>query len=184
MNPLWLSDRSPASVDQYLLPHERRVITLREHPAKLLGPLSLSLAGLVAAGLVTTGVIHPGTDALGVSWAACSVLLLYALVRMAAWYGRYFAVTNTRMIIIAGTLTRELAMIPLKKITDMSFRRSMSGRLLGYGTFFIEVAGEGQMLRKLSYMPYPEQVYLEITDMLFPADQEEYAQEPEPEEFK
>jgi Bacterial PH domain len=181
MNLLWLSDRSPASVNQYLLPHERRVVTLREHPAKLLGPLTVSVAGL--ASLITAGAIHGGTVLVATS-AACLVLLLYALTRVTAWYGAYFVVTDARMIIIAGLLARELAMVPLSQITDMSFQRSMLGRLLGYGTFFIELAGEGQMLRKLSYMPYPEQIFLEIADLVFPADPEEYAQEPDPEEFK
>ena len=39
----------PTSVDRYLLPDERSVITVRMHPAALAGPLVLACGGLVAA---------------------------------------------------------------------------------------------------------------------------------------
>ncbi len=41
----------PTSVDRYLLPDERFVITVRMHPAVLAGPLVLACGGPVAARL-------------------------------------------------------------------------------------------------------------------------------------
>jgi uncharacterized membrane protein YdbT with pleckstrin-like domain len=184
MNLLSLIDQSPASIYQFLLPHERSVITVRMHPAKLLGPLSLSLAGFAAAGLVTTGVIHGGAAVLSITWATCLILLLYFLVQVAAWSVMNLVVTNTRMIFITGLLVRKMSMIPLRQITDMDLKRSNPGRLLGYGTFLVELAGKDQVQRKMNYMPYPEQIFLELAELMFPANEEEDAPEPEPGEFR
>ena len=60
-------------------------------------------------------------------------------------------------------------MMPLTKVTDMSFRRSFAGRLLGYGEFIVESAGQDQALRNVEFIPYPEQLYLLICGMLFPS---------------
>jgi hypothetical protein len=44
----------------------------------------------------------------------------------------------------------------------MSFQRSALGRLLGYGEFIVESAGEEQALRTIDFLPYPDQLYLEV----------------------
>jgi hypothetical protein len=59
-------------------------------------------------------------------------------------------------------------MMPLAKVTDMSFQRSISGRMLGYGEFVLESAGQDQAFRVVNYLPYPEQLYLEVCSMIFP----------------
>jgi len=58
-------------------------------------------------------------------------------------------------------------MMPLTKVTDMSFNRPPMGRLLGYGTFIVESAGQDQALRTINHLPYPEQLYLEVCGLLF-----------------
>ena len=59
-------------------------------------------------------------------------------------------------------------MMPLVKVTDMSFQRSSLGRLLGFGEFILESAGQDQALRNIDHVPYPEQLYLEVTGILYP----------------
>jgi hypothetical protein len=54
-------------------------------------------------------------------------------------------------------------------VTDMTFQRSFPGRVFGYGTFVLESAGQGQALSKVDFIPYPEQLYLEVCDLLFPS---------------
>ena len=44
----------PATVYRILLPHERRVITVRFHPAILIRPVAWTLGGLAIAGLLST----------------------------------------------------------------------------------------------------------------------------------
>jgi hypothetical protein len=50
----------------------------------------------------------------------------------------------------------------------MSFRRSAMGRVFGYGEFIVESAEQGQALRSVNFLPYPEQLYLQVCDLLFP----------------
>jgi uncharacterized membrane protein YdbT with pleckstrin-like domain len=155
---------APASVNRYLLPHERSCITVRLHPAELAGPLILVSGGLVAAGELTRRSVRPK-----IVWGAYLSVLLYFLQRVAAWQATYFTVTDRRLILVSGLVVRKVAMMPLAKVTDMSFRRSALGRLLGYGEFIVESAGEEQALRSISFLPYPEQLYLQVCDLLFPA---------------
>ena len=58
-------------------------------------------------------------------------------------------------------------MMPLTKVTDMSFQRSTLGRILGYGEFILESAGQDQALRVVDHIPYPEQLYLEVCGLIF-----------------
>ena len=92
-----------------------------------------------------------------------------ALWLAASWSVDYFVVTSRRMILTSGLLTRKVAMMPLNKVTDMSFQRTFPGRLFGYGEFILESAGQDQALRNIPYIPYPEQLYLEVCDLLFPS---------------
>jgi hypothetical protein len=58
-------------------------------------------------------------------------------------------------------------MMPLAKVTDMSFERSAWGRILGYGEFILESAGQNQALDRVNHLPYPEQLYLEVCGLIF-----------------
>jgi membrane protein YdbS with pleckstrin-like domain len=163
-------DSGPASVNKYLLPHEHQVITVRKHPAVLIGPITLALGGLVVAVVLGTTVLAHIKTGLTVLIVAVVLLLLNLGFRTLAWSVDYFAVTSDRMLEASGLVTRKIAMMPLVKVTDMSFRRSFLGRLLGYGEFILESAGQDQALRNIDHVPYPEQLYLEICALIFPAD--------------
>jgi uncharacterized membrane protein YdbT with pleckstrin-like domain len=76
-------------------------------------------------------------------------------------------VTSQRLLLATGILTRNINMMPLSKVTDMSFKRSAMGRLLGYGEFVVESAGQDQALRNVDHLPYPEQLYLEVCGLIF-----------------
>ena len=156
--------RVPAEVNRYLLPQERSCIVVRKHPAELAGPLILVVGGLVAAGELTRRSVRPK-----IVWGGYLSVLLYSLERVAAWQATYFAVTDVRMVLVSGFMVRKVAMMPLARVTDMSFRRSALGRLLGYGEFIVESAGEEQALRSIDFLPYPEQLYLEVCGLVFPA---------------
>jgi uncharacterized membrane protein YdbT with pleckstrin-like domain len=160
-------DSAPASVNRYLLPHETQVITVRRHPAVLMQPVALVLGGLIVAGVLSN---MAGTAGSAVSWIwwAWLILLAWFVWKVAEWSVDYFVITNQRMILTTGLITRKVAMMPLTKVTDMGFQRSITGRVLGYGTFVLESAGQEQALRTVDYLPYPEQLYLEVCEMIFP----------------
>ena len=157
----------PASVNRYLLPHERSCITVRKHPAVLARPLIL-VSGLVSGGLVAARKVTSCSVRPEIVWGASLPVLLYFLQRVAAWRATYFTVTDMRMILVSGFVVRKVAMMPLAKVTDMSFQRSAMGRVFGYGEFIVESADQEQALRSVNFLPYPEQLYLEVCGLLFP----------------
>jgi len=139
----------------------------------LLGPIGLVLAGLVVAGLLSSSVAHGNGGALDIIWLAWSLLLLRLIWKVANWSVDYFVVTSQRMLLVTGLVLRRVAMMPLTKVTDMTFKRSATGRLLGYGEFVVESAGQDQALSNVPFVPYPEQLYLEVCGLIFPSKKDE-----------
>lgn len=165
------SKSGPASVNKYLLPRENQVITVRKHPAVLIGPIAITLAVVLAALVLGSTVLLHVAHAWLVLLIICAITLGYLGFKAWEWAEDYFVVTSQRLLEASGTFTRKVAMMPLTKVTDMSFQRSQSGRLFGYGTFILESAGQDQALRRIDHVPYPEQLYLEIMNLIFPAEQ-------------
>ncbi|MBV9095548.1 MAG: PH domain-containing protein [Streptosporangiaceae bacterium] len=161
------TDTVPPSLNRFLLPYERHVISVREHPARLIPPSLAVLAGLAFAGWLTSSVTHGNSTALLVIWGAWGVLVLWAVTRVAEWWVHYFAVTSQRLMVASGLLVRKVNMIPLNKVTDVEFRRTQTGRLLGYGEFEVLAPGMGDKLRNIRFLPYPEQLYLEVCGLMF-----------------
>jgi uncharacterized membrane protein YdbT with pleckstrin-like domain len=158
----------PAAVNRYLLPHEHQVITVRKHPAILIGPSALALGGLLVAAVLTATILHGNSLLVFIVWIGWIFLFLRMVWKTINWAVDFFVVTSQRMLLTSGVLTRKVGMMPLSKVTDMSFRRSFAGRLFGYGEFIVESAGQDQALSRIDHIPYPEQLYLEVCGMLFP----------------
>ena len=176
------TDTVPASVNRYLLPHERQVISVHEHPAVLIGPIALVLLGLAIAGFLSNTVTHGNSTAILIIWGAWVLLLLWFAFKVWDWSVNYFVVTSHRLILAKGFVVRKIGMLPLTKVTDMSFQRTTIGRILGYGEFIVESAGQDQALRNVKFIPYPEQLYLEVCGLIFkdeeqPADAGDVASE-------
>ena len=161
------TDTVPASVNRYLLPHERQVISVHQHPAVLIGPIFWVLLGLAVAGWLSNAVAHGNTTFILVIWILWSILLLRLAWKILEWSLTYFVITSQRLLLSQGFLIRRVDMMPLTKVTDMSFNRSAKGQLLGFGEFVVESAGQDQALRHIEYLPYPEQLYLEVCGLIF-----------------
>ncbi len=171
------SSTGPAAVSKYLLPREVQVATVRQHPAVLLASGGQALAGLLVAGLLSLTVFKHNHLLLAIVWIAWAVLLLRLIWKAINWAVDYFVITSQRLMLTTGLLTRKVAMMPMSKVTDMSFQRSFGGRLLGYGELIVESAGQNQALDRVPYIPYPEQLYLLVCGILFPAGAEEPSDE-------
>lgn len=161
--------RGPVAVSKYLLPREVQVATVRQHPAVLLAVGAQTLAGLLVAGVLSATIAHSTQLFLAILWIAWAVLLLRLIWKAINWAVDYFVITTERLLLTTGLLTRKVAMMPLSKVTDMSFQRSFAGRILGYGELIVESAGQNQALDRVPYIPYPEQLYLLVCGMLFPS---------------
>jgi hypothetical protein len=156
-----------AAVDKYLLPREVRVATVRRHPAVLLVPSAQAVGGLLVAAVLSATVLRGHTLFAGIIWAGWVVLLVNLIWKAINWAVDYFVITSERILLTSGVFTRSVAMMPLSKVTDMSFHRSFAGRLLGFGEFVVESAGQDQALRKIDHIPYPEQLYLVVCGRIF-----------------
>jgi Bacterial PH domain len=163
----WL-DLSLASNKQYLLPHERSLAMVRRHPAILLRALIPLAAALAAASLMSAGTIPVSGTILGLAWGGCGLLAAVALAAFMKWCDSIFLITDSRLLLTHGLLIHKVDMIQLAELDNLSFSRSLSGRAIGYGVISLVPAEPQQTLRKVKYVPYPEQLYLLVTEMLFP----------------
>jgi membrane protein YdbS with pleckstrin-like domain len=164
------TDTVPSSVNRYLLPHERQVITVHQHPAVLIIPIFWVFLGLAIAGLLSNSLAHGNGYAILVIWILWGIVFLRLVVKAVEWVRTYFVVTSQRMLLTTGLVTHKVNMMPLVKVTDMSFQRTATGRILGYGEFIVESAGQDQALSHIRFLPYPEQLYLEVCGLIFKED--------------
>jgi uncharacterized membrane protein YdbT with pleckstrin-like domain len=161
------TDRVPASVNRYLLPHERQVVSVHQHPAVLSGRSFLVLVGFVIAAWLSISVAPGNGTALLIIWLLWGLLLVRLAVKIVDWSLNYFVVTSQRLLLAQGFIVRKVNMMPLAKVTDMSFQRTVVGQILGYGEFIVESAGQDQALRNIRFLPHPEQLYLEVCGLIF-----------------
>jgi uncharacterized membrane protein YdbT with pleckstrin-like domain len=161
------TDTVPASVGKYLLPYERHVISVREHPVVLAGRALAVLAGLAVAGWLSSSLTKGNTTGLLVIWILWGVLLVWLVVKIIEWWVQYFVVTSKRLVTTTGVLLRRVNAIPLDKITDIEFRQSQIGRLFGFGTFEVFAQGQDLRMRTFRFLPYPGQLYLEVSGLIF-----------------
>ncbi len=131
MRLIWGAD-PPASVNRYLLPDEHQLICVRQHPAVLLGPITLTTAGLLVAVLLT--IVAPiSSTGLSIIWLAWGVVLLWMVSKMAVWSVNYLVVTSGRMFIVQGLMNRKLSTMLFSDVIDLNLRRSLLGHVFGYG---------------------------------------------------
>ena len=86
-------------------------------------------------------------------------LALVAVVRFTVltilWWIERIVITDKRVMLAQGFIVHKVGMMPLGKVTDLTFERSIGGRMLGYGTLIVESAGQIQALNRIDYMPRP-----------------------------
>ena len=83
------------------------------------------------------------------------------------WHHNWFVATDKRLLLRYGIITHKVAMMPLIKVTDMSYVRSIPGQFLGYGRFVLESAGQDQALREVKWVPHPDETYRDICAEIF-----------------
>ena len=82
------------------------------------------------------------------------------------WSVDRIVVTDQRIFEVSGVLTRKVASMPLTRVTDMTYRRSLLGRILGYGDLIVESAGQDQALSRIERLPHPDDFYRTITSLI------------------
>jgi hypothetical protein len=160
-------------IDSYLPPQERGFFIMRRHPASFLGPCCLLVMAAVAAGLLTAGTLSVNLIAVGGTWVACALLLLASLIATGAWYSTFLVITERRLLFIDRRGGGKVITVLEARPSGLIFRRSLPGRLIGYGTFVVNRNGQAAAPRKARYLPYPDMLYLEICGLMFPYKENE-----------
>jgi len=140
---------------RYLLDDERIVIAMHQHWGKVAEPVATTLATLVPVVWLDTAMPLHARVVANLAWWAWFAVVGRMTWRLLQWRHDWFVATDRRLILTYGMLTHKVAMMPLMKVTDMSYSRSPMGRLLGYGRFLMESAGQEQALRKVNWVPPP-----------------------------
>lgn len=153
-------------ITQYLIPSESHAIEVRHHWAFLGTPI-LATIGFWLGGLIALAL----TIDLPILRTTFVFFLLFSLLwltwQVTEWWFERFVVTDRRVLLLTGVFTKKVAVMPLAKVTDLTYERSIPGRLLGYGAFIIESAGQQQALRRIEYIPEPLALYHEVSSLLF-----------------
>lgn len=163
------SARARKDIEKYLLPHEDWEIITQRHPAVLIVPTLKFLPALLVGGwLLILDPQNRVTSSIGLL-VILGALGYYAL-RVAEWWMRHFIVTKRRVLLTSGVIVRTVTLLPLRRITDLTWQETLGGQLFGYGTFRFESAGQDQALRHLTYVPKAQTVYQDISALLFGRD--------------
>jgi membrane protein YdbS with pleckstrin-like domain len=164
-----LPSRASKDAAKYLLDDEEPVLTKRRHWAVLIEPTAKVLPAFVVGGwLFLLDPSNPVTTTAGL--AVLVVALGYYALRVAEWWMRHFIVTKRRVLLTSGVIVRTVTLLPLRRITDLTWQETLVGQVLGYGTFRFESAGQDQALRHLTYMPDAQGLYREVSRLLFSSD--------------
>jgi membrane protein YdbS with pleckstrin-like domain len=164
-----LTDEPSTLVARYLFPTERYRGEWRRHVIHLSTPISVGVGATIMFGL-GSGLMQ---SYLSLPWLVTLAILTWLIVmawvawQIAYWHFDRFILTNKRVMSIHGIITRHVAMMPLLRVTDMKYEQSPLGRVLNYGTFVIESAGQDQALREIPYLPNPNELYLRVVEEMY-----------------
>ena len=163
-SPRWGKD-----AEKYLLADEKPVVATRRHWAVLARPAVRGLPVLVAGGWLLQ--VDPGnrvTSTLGL--LAVLGALVHLALHVAEWRVRHLLITRRRVLLTSGVLIRTVAIMPLRRITDLTWKETFFGQLLGYGTFRFESAGQNQGLDVITFMPHAGALYKRLSELMFRED--------------
>ena len=157
-------DTVPGSIYEHLLPNERYVIHVRQHPG-ILVPVAGTAAG-VSLVAIAVSIVHSGPAAAKyVVWLVTVLLILRFLVSLRRWATSYIVITNYRFLLFSG----KIAASPLADlkvlVTETSGLLGKLGRF-GYGRFTIGPDGPNQLI--IDYIRRLAELELLVNNLLYP----------------
>ncbi|HEX8347884.1 MAG TPA: PH domain-containing protein [Actinoplanes sp.] len=163
-----LEDEPSNLVARYLFPTERYRGEWKRHWIHLSTPLLVGIGVTLILGYLAGFFAKQNVDGL----TTVAVLIWVGVMGWVTWevfdwYYDRFILTNKRVMVVSGIITRKVAMMPLLRVTDMKYEQSPLGRLLNYGTFVLESAGQDQALREVKHLPNPNELYLRVVEEMY-----------------
>lgn len=155
-------------VARYLFPTEKFRGEWNKHWIHLVKEFLIGAAATFIMGWLAGFLHRHNEDALVtvtvIIWLG---VMFYVGWRLLDWWYDRFILTNKRIMVVNGLVTRTVGMMPLARVTDMKYEQSPLGRMLNYGTFVVESAGQDQALRTVKPLPNPNSLYLSIVEEMY-----------------
>jgi membrane protein YdbS with pleckstrin-like domain len=163
-----LDDEPSKHVARYLFPTEKFRGEWKRHWIQLAREFAIGAVATVLMGYVTGWLTKHHYDSVRTAVLAIwAVIIIWVAFKVADWWFDRFILTNKRVMVVSGIFTRNVAMMPLLRVTDMKYVQSPLGRLLSYGNFELESAGQDQALRNIKNLPNPNELYLRIVEEMY-----------------
>ncbi|CAN5684949.1 hypothetical protein BH18ACT15_BH18ACT15_02100 [soil metagenome] len=154
--------------ERYLARGESVVLVVRRHYMVLWKP-SLVTCIVVLGSLAVGSAADPRSASDPVDTVVGVAVLLFVawfMYCLLAWRVDRIYVTDHRLFEVSGVFTRNVASMPLSKMTDMTYRQTFLGWLLGYGEMIVETAGQDQALSHIKHVPQPRDFYKKVVTLV------------------
>jgi membrane protein YdbS with pleckstrin-like domain len=153
---------------------EHVVLHLRTHWKALIGSVLVFLVMCLAVG-AGVGVLVPmvaeGSRQI-LTWVivglAVVLFVALSLLPFMRWWTTTFTITNRRLITRRGILNKSGHDLPLIRINNVEYQRSLLDRMLGCGTLTLTTAAEDPLT--LRDIPGIEHVHLQLGELMTAAD--------------
>jgi len=158
--------------EKLLNPGENLVVSCRQHPKALFGPI-LALVVFLAIGVAIQVIIGDGDAATWtarVVWVLCAAGIVWFTLRpFLTWLTTVYGVTDRRLITRRGIITRHGHDIPLARISDLSIEINLIDRPFGCGSLVVTDASTFGEVR-LNDIPHVEATQRQINELLHALD--------------
>lgn len=144
-------------------------LRVRRHWACLLRVLAQTFAVVIVA-FVLSQLLGGGGDDFwmqqSVLWYLATAAVLRFAWKVLKWWSEVLIVTDKFFLITSGIIVRKTSMLPLTKVTDLSYLRTAGGRVLNYGTLRVKSTEHKQDFEKFEYVPVIEGVVNVIRQLI------------------
>lgn len=149
---------------------EVEVLHLRTHAKALIWPVVVLLVVSVATGLAFAFL--PASVMPWAGWTVAALAVLAVIVWTVApflrWWTTTYTFTNRRIITRRGIINKSGHDLPLTRINNVAYSRSLTDRMFGCGTLQLTTAADEPVT--LDDIPDVERVHVVMTELLFSGD--------------
>lgn len=163
--------QAPKELDRYLIPTEQIIFLIRRHWVVLFEPIATVVAGLILVVFLDRALSGEGLRVRDIALVVWLGLILRFVWKFFEWYRELFLATDRRLMLVHGIITRQVDIMPMSKVTDMRYDRSLTGQFFGYGVYVLESAGQDQALSTIKFIPDPDMHYQQISAVIFAPSQ-------------
>ena len=147
--------------------NEHVILHMRTHIKEIIPNLIATIVLIVVAVLAYVYLPEDWRPASTVAIVAVAVTL-FLVIFVWPWFNwltSTYTITNRRIITRRGVLTKTGHDIPLSRISNVSYERSVLDRMVGCGSLVLQTSAAEPLL--LDDVPKVERVHVTLTELLF-----------------